>query len=198
MDGADVFYYTAIDLGAPSAAILAELIAQTSWRQDSITLFGQSHPQPRLHAWVGDDGCNYCYSGLSLDPLPWTPLLNDLRARVEAIACHRFNSVLLNYYRNGADSMGLHADDEPELGPRPVIASLSLGQQRKLQFKSRHDQNARTVHVPLGDSSLLIMAGDTQANWKHAIAKSRRPMGPRINLTFRTIRLSRQAEGRAL
>lgn len=170
-----------------TGGMLATLIAQTPWRQDNITLFGRTMPQPRLVAWVGDPGCVYSYSGLRLEPLPWTPLLSRLRARVEAASGHRFNSVLLNLYRDGNDSMGLHADDEPELGPQPVIASLSLGAERPIVFRHRRDKTMQPLRLPLADGSLLVMRGDTQANWKHEIPKSRRPMGPRVNLTFRQI-----------
>lgn len=179
-------YFPSLDLGESGAALLSRLTAETGWRQDSITLFGKTHKQPRLHAWVGDAGCAYTYSGLRMEPDPWTPLLSDLRARVEEIAGARFNSVLLNLYRDGADSMGAHADDEPELGPRPVIASLSLGAERTLSFTHRARRHA-ALRLPLAHGSLLVMAGETQTHWKHAISKTARAVGPRINLTFRQI-----------
>jgi len=135
--------------------ILSRLLAETPWRQDSIVLFGQRHLQPRLTAWYGD--ASYTYSGLRLDPLPWTPLLAEIRAAVETACGVRFNSVLLNYYRNERDSMGMHSDDEPELGPEPSIASLSYGATRS--FVLRHKRNKRTVKLDLHDGSLLLMSG---------------------------------------
>ena len=164
-------------------AILARLLAETPWRQDSIVLFGKRHLQPRLTAWYGD--ASYTYSGLRLDPLPWTALLAELRAAVEAASGHRFNSVLLNYYRNERDSMGMHSDDEPELGPEPVIASLSYGATRS--FVLRHKRNKRTVKLDLHDGSLLLMSGALQSNWLHGVNKSARTIGERLNLTFRYI-----------
>ncbi|MBD8525444.1 alpha-ketoglutarate-dependent dioxygenase AlkB [Pseudoxanthomonas sp. CAU 1598] len=168
-------------------SLLAQLTADTPWRADTLTLFGKQHAQPRLTAWYGDPGCNYSYSGLAMRPLLWTGLLQRLRAEVEHACRQQFNSVLLNYYRNQRDSMGMHSDDEPELGPAPVIASLSLGEQRTLKFAPRNNPQLRAIGLPLPSGSLLLMQGDTQRNWKHGIAKSTRPMGPRISLTFRWI-----------
>ena len=120
MPDAEVLLWTAVDLGDEPTALRDALIEQTPWRQDRIKLFGKVHDQPRLTAWYGDPGTAYTYSGLTLEPLPWTPLLTSLRARVEALSQVTFNSVLLNYYRDNRDAMGMHADDEPELGERPV------------------------------------------------------------------------------
>ena len=163
--------------------ILARLLAETPWRQDSIVLFGKPHLQPRLTAWYGD--ASYTYSGLRLDPLPWTPLLAEIRAAVERACGLRFNSVLLNYYRNERDSMGMHSDDEPELGPDPAIASLSYGASRS--FVLRHKRNKRTVKLDLHDGSLLLMSGALQSNWLHGINKSTRSIGERLNLTLRFV-----------
>lgn len=187
LPGADLLYTPAFDLGAAPEAILLALINQTPWRQDNITVWGKTHLQPRLVAWYGDLGRSYRYSGIVFDPLPWTEALSSIKSKVEAAANHRFNSVLLNYYRDQTDSMGLHSDDEPELGPAPVIASVSLGAERALVLKSRVDAGARTVRLPLASGSLLLMRGDTQANYKHGISKQTRPLGARINLTFRRI-----------
>ena len=163
--------------------VFARLRAETPWRQDSIVLFGKRHLQPRLTAWYGD--ASYTYSGLRLEPLPWTPLLAELRTAVEQACGRRFNSVLLNYYRNERDSMGMHSDDEPELGPEPAIASLSFGATRG--FILRHKYNKRTVKLPLNDGSLLLMSGTLQSYWLHGINKATRALGERINLTFRYI-----------
>jgi alkylated DNA repair dioxygenase AlkB len=184
---ADLSLWLALDLGAPADAVLRDLIAQTGWRQDPIKLFGRIHAQPRLVAWHGDPGACYCYAGVRLEPQPWTDLLLRLRARASALAGAAFNSVLLNYYRDGRDSMGLHSDDEPELGPAPVIASLSLGAERRLLFRHRTRRDIPPARIALPCSSLLIMRGPTQRHWKHGIEKSRAGCGQRVNLTFRLI-----------
>ncbi len=187
LPGADLVLLRGADLGEPPARLLAALIAETPWQQESITLFGKTHLQPRLVAWYGDPGATYRYSGKTYRPNPWTERLADLRSRVEALAGAQFNSVLLNYYRHNRDSMGLHADDEPELGEQPVIASLSLGQERVLYFRPRRGRDRRGLDLPLPDGSILLMRGDTQANWKHGMRKLSRPCGPRVNLTFRRV-----------
>ena len=184
---ADLTLATDFDCGQPTRAVLDQLIAETAWRQDSLRLYGRVHPQPRLTAWVGDAGATYRYSGLRLAPLPWTVLLADLRRRVEVAAGARFNSVLLNFYRDGRDSMGLHSDDEPELGEHPVIASLSLGAPRSLVLRRKTRDAPPPVRLPLPDGSLLIMRGTTQRFWKHGIEKRRSVFSPRLNLTFRLI-----------
>jgi alkylated DNA repair dioxygenase AlkB len=152
-----------------------------------VVVWGKTYPQPRLTAWYGDEDARYEYSGLELAPLPWTARLLAIKASVERAAGTRFNSVLLNYYRNERDSMGMHSDDEPELGAEPVIASLSLGETRTLVFRHRLDRSRTPIRIDLGDGSLLLMRGATQRNWKHGIAKERRPCGARVNLTFRRI-----------
>lgn len=172
-----------LTLPLPPDEVLARLVNDTDWRQETITVFGKRHLQPRLTAWHGDR--RYTYSGLTLDPQPWTPLLLQVKAAVEAASSHRFNSVLLNYYRDGRDSMGMHSDDEPELGPDPVIASVSLGEER--QFILRHKRSGKTLKFTLPSGSLLVMSGATQHHWLHGINKSARKMGPRLNLTFRNI-----------
>ena len=172
-----------LPLPLTNAEVLARLVEETPWRADTIVVYGKRHLQPRLTAWYGD--ARYTYSGLTLDPLPMTPLLAQLHAAVETVTGHRFNSVLLNYYRNGSDSMGMHSDDEPELGPQPVIASLSFGAVRT--FILRHRFNKRTVKIDLSDGSLLLMSGSLQTYWMHGINKTTRAILPRVNLTFRYI-----------
>ena len=185
---ADLLYMVSrLEIGAPSAEVLRELIEGTPWRAESVVLWGRRYPQPRLTAWYGDGDARYVYSGIELDPLPWTPRLLAIKASVERAAGNRFNSVLMNYYRNERDSMGMHSDDEPELGAEPVIASLSFGDARTLVFKHRSDRSRKPMRIELGDGSLLLMRGATQRNWKHGIAKERRPRGARVNLTFRHI-----------
>jgi alkylated DNA repair dioxygenase AlkB len=172
---------------AEAHALLAQLTAEVAWEQRAIRLFGQEVPQPRLTAWYGDPAARYTYSGLAWEPTPWTPALLHLRQRLEAATGARYNSVLLNYYRNGRDSMGWHSDDEPELGPAPAIASLSLGATRRFRLRPR----AGVVHAPFGldlpSGSLLLMRGPTQQHWQHALPKTARPVAPRLNLTFRWV-----------
>lgn len=167
----------------PNAEVLARLVRETDWRQESIVVYGKRHLQPRLSAWHGEKG--YRYSGLTLAPLPFTPLLDTIRRAAEEVTGHDYNSVLLNYYRDGADGMGMHSDDEPELGPAPAIASISFGATRN--FILRHKVTKETMSLPLGDGSLLFMGGALQANWLHGINKTSRAIGARLNLTFRKI-----------
>ena len=166
-----------------NADVMARLIAETAWREETVVVCGKRHLQPRLSAWHGDAA--YTYSGLRLEPLPFTPLLDTLRDAVQAATGHVFNSVLLNYYRNERDSMGMHSDDEPELGPQPAIASLSLGAART--FILKHKYNKKTVRLDLTDGSLLLMTGETQKYWLHGINKMTRTLQGRVNLTFRKI-----------
>lgn len=148
-------------------------------------MFGRTVPAPRLEAWYGDPGAAYTYSGLAHEPLPWTAELQDLRERVESATATTFNSVLANLYRSGADSNGWHADDEPELGEQPVIASLSLGATRR--FLLRHRASGERVELMLEAGSLLVMRGATQQCWQHCVPKQRTVQAPRINLTFRRV-----------
>lgn len=198
---------------AEAARYLSILSTELQWQQPMIRLFGRTIPSPRLAAWYGDAGAIYRYSGLTHQPLPWTDTLLELRRRVES-ACGEFlgqlgkpsraaevqgarhtpgfsgglfNSVLANLYRDGHDSMGWHSDDEPELGPEPVIASLSLGATRRFQLRHKSRRDLQTVTLELGDGDLLVMAGTTQCHWQHQIPKTRKPVGPRINLTFRLV-----------
>lgn len=187
MPDADVLYWQRVALPVNDASLLERLVHEVAWRQEEITLWGKRHLQPRLTAWYGDSQSVYSYSGIRLQPLPWSDLLLDLKQRVEALALCSFNSVLLNYYRNERDSMGMHSDDEPELGVNPIIASLSVGEERMLVFKHKRRKDLAPVRVPLASGSVLLMRGATQHHWKHGIDKQSRPCKPRINLTFRRI-----------
>jgi len=156
------------------------------WRQEEIVIFGQRRRVPRLVAWHGDPGASYRYSGTDHHPEPWTPDLERLRARVRELGGAEFNAVLLNLYRDGRDGMGWHADDEPELGRDPVIASVSLGASRRFCLRHRRRKDLK-LDLELPHGSVLVMAGPTQHHWVHALPKTRRPVGERINLTFRRI-----------
>lgn len=171
--------------GEIAGPVFAELRRDTPWRAEQIRIAGRAIPVPRLTAWYGDPGATYVYSGLRNEPLPWTPLLAALRDAVSAAAEAPMNAVLLNYYRDGHDSMGWHADDERELGRDPVVVSLSLGAPRR--FVLRHARKkGRAMTFVLGDGALLVMAGATQHHYRHAVPKER-AAGERINLTFRRV-----------
>ena len=168
--------------------LFIELRNEIKWRSDEIRMFGRTIPIPRLNAWYGDEGCSYSYSGIKLDPLPWTETLKNLRNRVAEAAEESFNSALLNLYRDGSDSNGWHADDEPELGEQPVIASLSLGATRLFKMKRR--DGLEKISLELANGDLLIMNGDTQSFWLHQIPKVAREIEERINLTFRKVAMT--------
>ena len=167
--------------------MLDRLWHEVEWSQHHVRIAGRRVPCPRLSAWYGVDGAHYAYSGHTYLPLPFSPLLNEIRREVESATGHPFNSVLLNAYRDGRDSMGWHSDDEPELGVRPVIASVSLGATRRFRLRHRR-QDLDPVALDLEHGSLLVMDGDTQAHWHHAVPKTRRLVELRVNLTFRRIR----------
>lgn len=164
-------------------AVFNELQSALNWRQDNIRLFGKVHPIPRLQAWYGD--ASYRYSNLELEAQTWYPKLAELKALCEQYAQHRFNTVLANLYRDGQDSNGWHSDNEPELGTNPLIASLSFGGERR--FLLKHKSTGEKLEFNLASGSLLIMAGETQHYWQHTIPKTKRPVAPRINLTFRKV-----------
>ncbi len=155
------------------------------WFQQEIMMFGKPVLQPRLVAWYAETGVDYGYSGIRLQPRAFPAPLDTLRERLFRALGQRFNSVLCNGYRDGADSMGWHADDEPELGPRPLIASISLGQTRRFRIRSRVSQES--LGLDLEPGSLLVMYGHSQRDYQHALPKTRRAVGRRINLTFRQV-----------
>jgi alkylated DNA repair dioxygenase AlkB len=166
--------------------LFAQLEREIPWGERSLRIAGREVREPRLVAWVGDPGAAYTYSGRRNEPMPWTAPLSALRARLEAEAGQRFNSVLLNLYRDGRDSMGFHADREPELGPEPFIASLSLGATRCFLLERRRAPRERLV-LPLGHGDLLLMSGTLQHHYRHGVPKEPAVVAPHINLTFRLI-----------
>jgi alkylated DNA repair dioxygenase AlkB len=172
-----------VDEGADE--LMHELGARLRWDRPEIRMFGKATPLPREVAWVADEGVSYRYSGVSSGVQPWIDSLEALRVRVEEETGKRFNSVLVNRYRNGRDGVAWHADDEPELGPLPTIASVSLGAERRFQL--RHKETRQTVEVRLGPGSLLIMSGTCQRDWIHQVPRESKVMETRINLTFRWI-----------
>lgn len=156
-----------------------------NWETGFIKIFGKTHQIPRLQAWYAEDGIEYTYSGKKLQRHNWNETLIDIKEEIESITSFKFNSVLANLYRNGDDSMGLHSDDEKELGINPVIASLSLGESRDIHFK--HKNIKTSLDIPQTNGQLIVMYGQTQKYWKHEIKKTKKFKKPRINLTFRNI-----------
>ncbi len=179
--------YRPVWLPVEEAGALFEHLRRTlPWSVHRIMMFGRYVDSPRLSAWVGDADAVYRYSGADFRPHPWTAALSGLRARLQDELGVQFNSVLANLYRDGRDAMGWHSDDEPELGPEPVIASVSLGGVRRFLLKHRRDPALRSA-FELPSGSLLVMAGETQRHYRHALPRTARQVAPRINLTFRWI-----------
>ena len=177
----EVILHEGVLEGPEADRLFAELMEVTPWRQETATVMGRRLPIPRLTAWHGERG--YVYSGIRMEPAPWNAPLLRLKGIAQKVAAQDFNSVLLNLYRNGRDSVSWHADNEPGLGREPVIASLSLGALRRFQLKHRRTKALVSLDLPHG--SCLVMAGATQHHWLHQIPKTARLVGPRINLTFR-------------
>lgn len=186
MPDAEVLFYADFFSIEESKSYFEILHKTIEWQQSEVNMFGKSIKVPRLTAWYGDEGNSYSYSGITHHPHTWTAKLQAIKTKVESVADITFNSVLLNLYRDGADSVGWHSDDEPELGENPVIASLSFGDTRQFQFKHKDDDSKR-LSIDLTPGSLLLMCGATQHHWKHRIPKTKKEKSPRMNLTFRVI-----------
>lgn len=172
-----------------SDLLFEQLKSALTWQEEAIFIYGKQCKAPRLMCWYGDSGACYRYSGVYHQPLPWTDELMIIKKKVQSYCHSSFNSVLANLYRNGRDSTGCHADDEKELGQNPVIASLSLGDERL--FKLHHKKRKESLDIYLGHGDLLVMAGTLQHHWVHSIPKTTKLKGPRINLTFRKILASK-------
>jgi alkylated DNA repair dioxygenase AlkB len=168
-----------------SDQLFAALETGLAWQEETIFIFGKWVKVPRLMSWYGDPDAYYRYSGVNHQPRPWNAELQSVRVKVERQCQCAFNSVLANFYRDGKDSMGCHTDDEKELGLNPVIASLSLGDERL--FKLHHQKHKETLDIMLDHGDLLVMAGTLQRHWLHSVPKTRKFKAPRINLTFRKI-----------
>jgi alkylated DNA repair dioxygenase AlkB len=180
-DGGWLFYTENFLAGPEADELLKQLQTEVEWRQERI--YGR--PVPRLNAWFADPGVPYAYSGLRFLGSGWPEWLLDTKHRVEAAAGTAFNSLLLNRYRNGQDSIGFHSDAEPELGPEPIVATLSLGAVRKLVLKHRGRNEVYTC--PLAHGSLLVLGGNSQHEWVHGVPKTQTAVGERISLTYREI-----------
>ena len=183
---AEIEYHPSL-FNSEKANELFELLKnEIPWQHDEITVYGKKHLQPRLTSLFGNDGKPYGYSNIIMQPNRWNPLLMFIKNEVEAVCNENFTTVLLNYYRDGKDSNGWHADNEKELGRNPIIASVSFGAERVFQLK--HNTTNQRQNINLENGSLLIMKGATQHFWKHQIPKSSKEIGARINLTFRIIK----------
>ncbi len=183
---ADITYYPAFFDSEISDQLFEELKHGIPWQQDQIRVYGKEYLQPRLTALFGNEGKPYSYSNIIMQPHPWTHLLQKIKYKVESEIDEQFTTVLLNYYRDGKDSNGWHADNEKELGINPIIGSLSFGAERVFQLK--HNSINLRKSIVLEHGSLLLMKGTTQHFWKHQIPKTSKPVGDRINLTFRIIK----------
>ncbi|HNP33621.1 MAG TPA: alpha-ketoglutarate-dependent dioxygenase AlkB [Flavobacterium sp.] len=184
---AEIEYYPNFFDSNRSNELFEKLKNEIPWQQDNITVFGKTHPQPRLTSLFGNEGKQYSYSNIVMQPNAWNPLLMFIKNEIEEICNENFTTVLLNQYRDGKDSNGWHADNEKELGRNPVIASVSFGAERS--FHLQHNTiKEQKLKINLEHGSLLIMKGTTQHFWKHQIPKTAKPIGVRINLTFRIIK----------
>ena len=186
LPNADLVYYPNFYNEIEANAIFKNLLEEIPWQQDDITVYGKKYAQPRLTSLFGNDGKPYAYSNIKMQPHPWNFILQKLKFQVEEVCNSNFTTVLLNLYRDGKDSNGWHADNEKELGKNPTIASLSFGAERSFHLKHNTDKSLNQKIV-LEHGSLLVMKGETQHFWKHQIPKTAKPIGTRINLTFRTI-----------
>jgi len=179
-------YYTNFFTKDESDLLLKKLRETILWKQESMNMYGKKIDFPRLTAWYGNNDKPYSFSGITLQPLPWTNEILEIKSKIETIAETVFNSVLLNLYRDGNDSISWHTDAEKELGVNPVIASVNFGATRKFQL--RHVKKKDKLEIELTHGSLLIMQGELQHYWQHQVPKTSKPVGERINLTFRVIK----------
>ncbi len=183
----DVLFYPEFFNLEESDQLYLELDQTTRWQQESINIFGKLMPLPRLTAWYGDAGKSYVYSGIEMYPDPWTKTLLEIKSRVEKVTHAKFNSVLLNKYRTGKDSVAWHSDDEVELGLNPIIGSVSFGGTRRFVLKHKERKEVEKISIDLTHGSFLLMRGNTQDSWQHQIPKTAKAVESRINLTFRVI-----------
>ena len=186
---AEIRYFPTFFTPSKADFLLDQLLRTIEWKQNTIKMYGKENPVPRLEAWYGDKGKSYAYSGIKMEPRPWTDDLLFIKKSIEAKAGVIFNSVLINYYRNGQDRVAWHSDDEKELGQNPIIGSVSLGAERNFKLRHKHyKSNDQKEQIILNHGSFLLMEGTTQHNWMHEIPRTAKPIGPRINLTFRIIK----------
>ena len=190
LPGAEIELHQQIWSRSQGDTLCGLLIKELNWRQDKISMFGQTHDVPRLNAWYGDADCSYSWSGITMTPNPWNSTLRDIREKVNGVASEQFNSVLANFYRDGNDKGDWHADDEEVLGQAPVIASVSLGATRKFRIR-RKDRSEKATDIFLRSGDVLVMRGLTQLLWEHEVPRSKKVKEPRVNLTFRKVALTK-------
>ena len=186
LQDAELLYHPAFYDKTESDRIFKTLLETIEWKQDKIMMYGKELPLPRLSAWYGDNNKPYTYSGITLNPLPWTEELLQIKEKIEMEAKVKFSSVLLNRYRDGQDYVGWHTDAEKELGKNPVIGSVNFGATRKFQLR-RIDDHKDKFEVELKHGTFLVMQGSTQHFWQHQVPKTATKIGERLNLTFRVI-----------
>lgn len=185
LDGGELLWWPDFIEASQADEALRVLVDAIAWEQHHVRIFGREIAAPRLSCWIGEADASYVYSRVRFEPRPWPEAMLPWRARVEQAVGVTFNSVLANLYRGGDDAMGWHSDNEPELGPAPVIASLSLGATRRFALKHKHKPLKR--ELALHGGSLLVMRGATQTHWLHSVPRERGIDSPRLNLTFRHI-----------
>lgn len=186
LKNADLILYKKFFSQAQSDHYFTDLLKEIDWQQGRIRVYGKMYDEPRLSAWYGDSGTSYTYSGITRHANVWTDTLSEIKHSIEMVSGVSFNSVLINLYRDGQDSVGWHSDDEPELGKNPFIASVSLGESRVFQLRHKTQKDQKYA-LNLQSGSLLLMRGETQHFWQHQIPKSQKQLNQRINLTFRNI-----------
>jgi alkylated DNA repair dioxygenase AlkB len=196
LPNADIVYVpqwlSSVDISMDYSTLYHTLRQLVVWEQSTIYMYDKPMLIPRLNAWYGDEGCGYTYSGAYFEPLPWLPVLLNIKQAVEATLCDelegvRFNSALVNCYRDGQDSVAWHSDDEPELGDKPLVASVSMGAERIFELRHKQSANNKKQAIMLKDGDLLLMAGTMQHYWQHQIPKSTTVTSERISITFRYV-----------
>jgi len=186
IENGEYIFYQNFFSKTESDSLLKGLRNNILWKQESMNMYGKKIDFPRLTAWYGNNDKSYSFSGITLQPLLWTNEINTIKYKIESVAKTIFNSVLLNLYRDGNDSISWHTDAEKELGINPIIASVNFGATRKFQL--RHIKTKAKLEIELTHGSLLIMQGELQHFWQHQVPKTSKPVGERINLTFRVIK----------
>lgn len=183
----DTFDWEKTDWSQVSAEDFEQInFTHIKWKRDQIKMYGKTIPLPRLTAWYADQGKSYTYSGITSTPNEWNKGLLYIKEKIEQVTALRFNSVLLNWYRNGEDHMGWHADDEAQLGKNPTIASINFGATRDFVIRRLGDPTKKIL-IPLQHGTLLVMGGELQHYWQHAVLKRKKVKESRFNLTFRTV-----------
>lgn len=187
LPNSDITYHPNF-LGAEKASFYFNLFMESiPWQQDDIKVFGKTYPQPRLTALLSTNGKPYSYSNITMLPHEFTKETLEIKREIEKHTKVEFTTCLLNLYRDGKDSNGWHSDNEKELGLNPIIASITLGQERYFHLKHRSNKNLKHKMI-LEHGSLLLMQGETQHHWLHQVPKTSKHSTERINLTFRVIK----------